>query len=142
MRHHDWDIRLAEYVRSVRNKPFSWGDHDCITFANNCVKEIQGSGFVDQYLSKYKTPQGALRRLNSCLKKAEFDSLESYLDSVLIRTDTAYPPRGCVAAMPMEEASVLPFALGIAIDQHCVFVGNKGLLFVKPKPDFIFWSID
>ena len=36
MRVPNWDIKLAEYVNSLQDYPFVWGENDCLTFVNKC----------------------------------------------------------------------------------------------------------
>ena len=47
MRVPNWDIKLAEYVNSLRDYPFVWGEHDCFTFINKSVEIMRGQGFAD-----------------------------------------------------------------------------------------------
>ncbi|GEA12675.1 hypothetical protein [Alteromonas sp. KUL49] len=63
MRLPNWDIELAEYIESVANAPFAWGEHDCCLFAANAAKLITGIDFAQRFRGKYSTELGAARAL-------------------------------------------------------------------------------
>ncbi len=39
----DWPERLAEFVQSRRDTPFSWGGNDCCLFAADAVQAVTGT---------------------------------------------------------------------------------------------------
>jgi len=141
LRFPDWDLRLAEYIEAVRSQPFSWGAHDCLTFANHAVAEQRGSGFADDFLGGYTTAQGALLKYQRFLRHAQFTDLLHFMDCRLQRIQSKYPPRGAVAAMPVS-GEVLPVAFGVVAGRLCCFVGDNGLQFMTPQDGFLFWGLE
>lgn len=131
------------YVESVRNKGFSWGDHDCITFANNaCALQI-GHGFADEFLGNYESAKGALRTYRRWLKNSNYDNLTDAVDSRLNRLKTNMPPIGSIVAEPFKSKDgVLPVQFGVSLGRLCGFVGKKGLVFAKPSDRMMFWSVE
>ena len=141
MRFLDWDLRLSSYIEAVRSQPFSWGAHDCLTFANNAVAEQRGSGFADDFLGGYTNAKGALLKYQKWLRNTHFSDLLQGMNSRLQRIETKYPPRGAVAAMPVS-GEVLPVAFGVVAGRFCCFVGDNGLQFMTPQDGFLFWGVE
>jgi len=136
-----WDLRLAAYIERVRLAPFKWGQHDCLTFANNGVAAQRGVGFADDFLTGYTTARGALVKYQRWLRHTDCTDLLHGVDSQLQRIDGKHAPRGAVAAMPVA-GEVLPVAFGLVVGRMCCFVGDAGLVFTPPRGDFIFWSAE
>jgi len=134
-----WDILLANWIDSVRDKPFSWGPHDCITFANNAAIKMRGFGFADEFIEGYSTKKGAMVRYRRFLEESGYSDLTEGLDDRLTRLKTNYAPRGSIVALPQE--GVLPFAFGVQIGKYCAFVGDNGLLLLYPEPNFLYWGL-
>ena len=42
MRVDHWERLLLEQTEAARGKPFAWGEHDCATFAADCIEAITG----------------------------------------------------------------------------------------------------
>ena len=42
MKRDTWEKDLEIYIEKVRNKPFDWGLHDCVVFANEIIKVQTG----------------------------------------------------------------------------------------------------
>jgi len=53
---------LNAYLKSVKDKPFEWGKHDCLTFTNNAYRQMYGIGWADDWLGKYMKDAQLLRR--------------------------------------------------------------------------------
>ncbi len=87
MRVPNWDIKLAEYVNSLRDYPFVWGEHDCFTFINKSVEIMRGQGFADDCLGNYTTPKTALLHYRRKLMQLEYDTVIDMLDDRLERFD-------------------------------------------------------
>ncbi len=64
-----WDIRLANWIDSVRDEPFRWGPHDCITFANNAAIAMRGFGFADEFIEGYSTKKAQWSNTDAFWKK-------------------------------------------------------------------------
>jgi len=60
----DWVARLSEYIRSHRDKPFVWGERDCMLFAAGAYQAMTGKDVAEPYRG-YSTAQEAKRVLRS-----------------------------------------------------------------------------
>ena len=70
----DWERRLVQAVESVRRKPFSWGTHDCATWAFDIRRDLTGGeDIAASWRGRYRTALGAHR----VMKRLGWDSLEA-----------------------------------------------------------------
>jgi hypothetical protein len=138
----NWDLRLAELIEVVRLKPFSWGENDCLTFANKACFAQRGFGFADKELNGYKSATGALLKCQKWFRDNGYSDMVEAIDNRLTRIDTKYPPRGSIVAAPSNTDNVIPFSFGVSVNQYCAFVSYEGLVFIKPKSGFLYWSIE
>jgi hypothetical protein len=137
-----WDLQLAHYIEEVRSRPFEWGTHDCINFANNACIVQRGTGFVGNFLTEYNSSKAALLKYHHWMKETGYKDIIAAVDDRLTRLITKYPPRGAIVAMPSSDNEVLPYSFGVSVNQYCVFVGYEGLLFNKPKDGFLYWGVE
>jgi hypothetical protein len=143
MRVPNWDIKLAEYVDSLRDYPFVWGEHDCLTFVNKCVEIIRGESFADDWLGEYTTGRGAFKTYRKLLYTQEYDTVVDMLDDRLERFTGRFPPRGSVVGRPCDQTlGVLPVSLGIIISDLAAFLGNDGMVISTLYEDDLFWSVN
>lgn len=134
--------RLNEYLESVRHKPFAWGTHDCMTFANDCVRAQRGTGFADDWLGSYRTPKQCLAHYMRKLRSNNRLDIIDGMDHRLNRIRTTIPPRGSIVAKPVSnDEAFTGFALGVAVSDLAAFVGPDGLNFMPIQGRDIFWSI-
>jgi hypothetical protein len=140
-RYRDWDVRLVDFVNSVKKKPFTWGEHDCLTFANKCVIEQRGYGFDDEYLQGYDTVQGAIEVYEQWLADTGYSNIVEGLDAKFTR-NAGFPPRGSIVAMPTENGAVFPYAFGVMVSRYAAFVSESGLIMVAPNDTFLSWRIE
>ena len=142
VRFHDWDLRLAAYLDEVRLEPFQWGFHDCITFANNACHVQRNSGFADGDLGGYDSKKGASLKYYRWTQQREYSDIVNAIDDRLNRIYTKFPPRGAIVAMPMEDSDIFKYSFGVSVNQYCAFVGAEGLVFFKPRSDFLCWGLE
>ncbi len=38
----DWPARLRTIIEAARERPFSWGQHDCCLFASDAIEAMTG----------------------------------------------------------------------------------------------------
>ena len=126
MRFYDWDLRLASYLDEVRSRPFEWGTHDCINFANKACHIQRGTGFADNFLTEYKSPKAALLKYHHWMKETGYKDIIVAIDDRLTRLKTKYPTRGSVVAMPSNTDDVFPFSFGVAVNRTGVNITNNG----------------
>ena len=62
-RHIDWLPRLSDYIKANRNKPFVWGERDCMLFAAGCVEAMTGNDLAAPFRGTYSTAREALEFL-------------------------------------------------------------------------------
>lgn len=136
----DWDIKLVRYIREKRNQPFSWGDNDCLTFADGAVKAMTGAGFTDGHLGGYKTAKGATGAFKRWQNKTGFSDIIEGIDAKFERV-IGLPPRGSVVAMPTPDGAVFPYSIGVMASHLAAFVSEDGLIMVVPTKDFIAWRV-
>lgn len=114
-----WEIRLFDAIEAARGRPFSWGAHDCLTWAADVMAAITGQpSRADAWRGKYKTEIGAARRLKK-------DGFASTIEAVTIHMGPPLPAavfaqRGDLVADPEG-------AIGICIGYEAAFVGTDGL---------------
>ena len=140
MRAHDWDIRLMDFVDNVRERAFDWSSFDCLRFANDAVKAQTGEGFADDWVGDYACEKSAYRHYLRQLKADDQDDIITAIDNRLPRVTGLVPPRGAVVARK-QEATMLGYTLGVCVSDLTAFPGIDGLLFDKPHPTDIAWSI-
>ena len=99
----NWERALDQYIDSVRNVGFDWGNLDCLSFANNCVKAQIGSGFCDDWVEGFTSLRGAAIKVGRLAQLDEYSScngqFELAVDMRLPRLKTRLPPRGSVVGM-------------------------------------------
>tara|TARA_R110000868_G_scaffold61095_5_gene185830 strand:+ start:909 stop:1334 length:426 start_codon:yes stop_codon:yes gene_type:complete len=138
----DWDLRLASFIESVRTKPFIWGQHDCLMFANNACNAQRGTGFADSELTGYSNSIDALLKCKKWLRDNGHPDIIDAIDNRLTRINTKYPSRGNIVAMPQAENQVLPYTFGVSVSQYCAFVAEHGLILLKPVDGFLYWGLE
>ncbi len=143
MRVANWDIKLAEYVNSLRDYPFVWGEHDCFTFINKSVEIMRGQGFADDCLGDYTTPKSALLHYRRKLMHLEYDTIVDMLDDRLERFKGRFPSRGSIVGRPVDQTiGVLPVALGVVVSDLGAFLCDDGMILWTLDENDLFWSVD
>lgn len=143
MRVANWDIKLAEYVDNLRDYPFVWGEHDCLTFVNNCVGLLRGETFADDWLGDYSTGRGAFKTYRKLLYSQEYDTIVDMLDDRLGRFTGRFPLRGTVVGRPCDQKiGVLPVVLGIVVSDLAAFIDTDGMVLSQLDENDLFWSVD
>lgn len=138
---HDWDIRLANYIESVREQSFDWAGFDCLHFVNEAVIAQRGEGFADDWLGNSKSPQSAYKHYTTLLRRFGYDTVSDAIDARLTRSVGLVPARGSVVGRHDPDSSIVGLSLGMAVSDLIAFVGHNGLVFSKPQPGDIFWSV-
>jgi len=139
-RYHDWDKRLVNFIKDNLKKPFSWGDNDCLTFANNAVIAQRGLGFAGDHLGKYKTVKGAKSAYTRWIDKSGYTDVIAGLDAQFERV-IGLPPRGSIVAMPMPDGAVFPYSFGVQVSHLAAFVTEDGLTMTVPDNFYIAWRV-
>lgn len=119
---------LNEYLREVKDKPFSWGKHDCLTFSNSAFKSYHGWGWAEDYLGTYLDGTEPLipSKLKKKYKVSDWDDL---IPETLEEIDYV-PPKGSLVATKKVERWMIGYSLGISLGLKAAFVGRKGLQYL------------
>lgn len=130
---------LIEYLRSIADKPFQWGVHDCLIFANDAVKAQRGTGWADEWVGGYATARQALVKYRRAQRlHGTYDTIIDAADDRLWREATLHPAPGNVVAFRGDSA--LGWTFGIGTARGIAVVGDNGLEFVGITNDAIVWS--
>jgi hypothetical protein len=122
--------RLNNYLNSVRNEPFAWGHHDCLTFTNNAFKAMHGSGWADDLLGRYTDHDGApIGRRNDLRRIFGYTKFDDAVDERLTRIGYV-PPRGALVTTKHSQRWVIGVAMGISVGASAVFLSKQGLLYL------------
>lgn len=145
MRRANADLILSEYIDECRDRPFAWGKHDCLTFANNCAKAQICDGPFDDLVGGYDCQTSALYRLRKRAKELGYNTSATIIDALSDRLkplQTDYPPRGSIVARKSDgETLVMGYMLGVVMRRHSAFVGPSGLIFIDRDTSDLYWSV-
>lgn len=115
-----WECAFDAVISKARSERFSWGSHDCVTFAADCVRVQTGSDLIGSLRGTYKTARGA----RSVLRRLGFLTV---LDAVSGRVggplaNTRYAHRGDILTDGK--------ALGVCVGSAGAFLAPSGLTFL------------
>jgi hypothetical protein len=119
--------QLTQYLREVRDKPFRWGDHDCLIFSNAAFKAYHGYGYAEDWLGRYmKDGEPMLpSRLRVEYGVINFDELiEERLEPI-----SYVPPKGAVCATKKADRWHIGYGLGISIGTKAAFLSQRGVVY-------------
>lgn len=126
--------QLNDYIRSVADKPFSWGEHDCLIFSNDAFRAFHGFGYADDWLGRYLKNGKPLLPSEMRVEFGEvgFDeAIEKRLDPV-----NHVPPRGALVATKKVDGWYIGYGLGICMGIKAAFISRHGVVY-SPLDDVI-----
>lgn len=65
IRYEDWHARLGAHIKAALQRPFSWGEFDCCTFACDGILAMTGVDPMADLRGRYSTAIGAARALKA-----------------------------------------------------------------------------
>ena len=144
MKRDTWEKDLEIYIEKVRNKPFNWGLHDCVVFANEIIKVQTGKGFFDKYIPDYDTAIKANRTYRTILVDMKVSTIKEAIDTKLDRYIGMIPPKGSIVCREHQQKMEygIGYNLGVAVDHRAGFLGETGLSFQKIQSKDVFWTVD
>ena len=145
MKKKDWEKELEIYIEKIRKKPFNWGIHDCVVFANEIVKIQTGKGFLDDHLPDYDNAIKANRTYRTILVDLKVNNIKEAIDTKLRRFIGLIPPKGSIVCKEEKKERMeygIGYNLGVAIDHRAGFLGENGLQFLRIKSEDVFWQVD
>jgi hypothetical protein len=119
---------LNDYLKSVKDKSFEWGKHDCLTFTNNAFKAMYGEGWADDWLGRYMEGSRIFCR-DELRKEFGFSTFTCAVDNKLSRINHI-PPLGALITTKKSQRWVIGVAMGICTGTKAVFLSNKGMLYL------------
>jgi hypothetical protein len=135
-RREDWPSRLDAVIQAASERPFSWGRHDCCTFADDCVEAVTGARLWPAGLGTYATAVEAQKRMFAMGWETVGDALDSVVGE---RVAVLLAQRGDLVLIPAEG-----FAGAAVVDmtgQFAVGVSHAGLLRVPVLDALAAWRV-
>jgi len=119
---------LNDYLKSVKDKSFEWGKHDCLTFTNNAFRAMYGEGWADDWLGRYMEGSRIFRR-DELRKEFGFSTFTCAVDNKLSRINHI-PPLGALITTKKAQRWVIGVAMGICTGTKAVFLSKEGMLYL------------
>lgn len=113
-RHPDWEARLHDYIESALDRPFAFGQHDCVLHGARGVEALTGVDHTVDHCGRYSTALGSKRHLT----RAGFKSVEALFDHHLPAIAPALAQRG--------DPVLADGAIGLCYGGYALFVGTDG----------------
>jgi hypothetical protein len=122
-RRQDWPLRLNAWLDSVREKPFSWGAHDCVMGAADAVKMMTDEDPAKAYRGRYVTRTEAARVL------VEHGGLEAMVTAALGAplSNPKFAQRGDLVLV---DSGAEGPAIAVVILDKAAAPGPEGVVFV------------
>jgi hypothetical protein len=120
--------RLNAYLKDVRDKPFEWGVHDCLTFTNNAFHAMYGEGWADDWLDRYMIDGRAMRR-RELMQEFKRNDFVKAVDEKLTRINHV-PPLGALVTTKQCQRWLIGVAMGISTGTKAVFLSKQGVLYL------------
>lgn len=140
MRLAEWSHNLDDLIDSLRDKPFAWGENDCLNFANKAHQAMTGKLLAPDWSGDYTTAFGAKRHYLKLLKTQGFADIQSAIDKRLLRLDVKLSPRGSLVGRASDN-QVTGLMLGVCVGESIAFISDEGVLFLPAQAGDIFWAV-
>jgi hypothetical protein len=112
----NWEALLSEYLASMQDAEFVWGQNDCAMFACNGARAITGVDPIPHYRGKYSTAMGSAK----ALKRYGAGTLEASLDLLFPVVAASHAGRGDLVFYNK--------AVGICYGATGLFIGEENEL--------------
>lgn len=122
IRKENWPELLLDAVEAARSKPFAWGQHDCCTFAADCVQAMTGVDLMAEFRGRYTSAKGAVK----VVAKAGHAALADAWCAALAEIAPLAAQRGDVVMFETDEG----LAVGVVTGTQAVAAGPDGVTFV------------
>lgn len=124
---------LSQYLKSVQDKHFHWGEHDCLIFSNGAFKAYHGYAYGEDWLGRYLSDWKP-KTTQEMREEYGYNSFEEAINTRLTKIDYT-PPKGSLVATTETRQRhrairFLPYALGISIGTKAAFVFDKGIIYL------------
>lgn len=61
MRVRGWESILHAELQAAKDRPFIWGEHDCVTWVANVILALTGTDYMAEFRGTYDSQLGARR---------------------------------------------------------------------------------
>lgn len=130
--------RLNEYIERVRDQPFQWCKHDCLTFTNAAFKAMHGVGWADDWIGRYTSKM----KRKELRKTFGYSTLEQGIDARLKRTNPTAPSLGALITTTHSRRWLIGAAMGICNGRRGVFLCDTGLVFLPIEAIRAAWILN
>ncbi|MFC0280314.1 DUF6950 family protein [Falsigemmobacter intermedius] len=115
-----WEIRLHDEIEAAKGRPFSWGQHDCLTWAADVFAALtETPSLADDWRSTYHTPKQALRVIKRRAGVTNYgDAVSAHLGAPL--PSVLFAQRGDLVEGPGGK-------IGVCVGADAAFAGEAGL---------------
>lgn len=118
----DWERRLGEFIAANRDRPFAWGEWDCILFACAAADAMTGEDWAADYRGQYADKAGAA----AILKEKGAGTLLRTIDAKLKQRPPGHARRG--------DFVWFMGSVGVCMGRHALFVGEERLAEALEQP--------
>lgn len=137
--------RLHEFIDSVSQASFQWGELDCVTFADAAMRAHNGISPFDFIFEGREPPyddlRGAVEFWASCKKRLGSDPI-ALVDERWERYMTLHPQHGMLVGRQVKDGSVIRFSFGIVVDDACVVMTTDGTAHTLPEVHDYYWRVE
>lgn len=137
----DWVEKTNLYLESIRTKPFEWGEHDCIRFADQIIYCKTNKKIFEDWYGSYTTDFGCLYHYRKTLNETGFKDFEEALNSRLRRGEGMMPNRYSIIGRKSYNGAT-GLILGVNLGKQHAFIGFDGLEFLEPSTGDIEWIVE
>ncbi len=123
---------LNAYLLEIRDRPFEWGVHDCLTFTNEAWHRMYGHGWADEWTGKYMQGDKIIgrRELTDELNRLYGSfTIEGAIATRWTRVDGA-PPLGALVTTSKSRRWHTGVAMGISTGRRGVFLSDQGTIYM------------
>jgi hypothetical protein len=140
IRYDDWQARLGAHIKAALQRPFSWGEFDCCTFACDGILAMTGVDPMVDLRGKYGTPIEAARALK-VFSGAGLEQAAARIADILSSPETApmLARRGdCIFARTSHGPALGLVSLN---GREGLFAGASGLTAIPLRNCLRAWSV-
>ena len=129
MRLDGWEVALAGEIEAARGLPFSWGTHDCATWAFEVRRALTGIDDARRWRGRYRTAAGGAK----VQRKLGWATLAEGATALL-----GGPLAGVLLAQ-RGDIVLMGEALGVCVGSEAAFLTPDGLTFVPLRDCALAW---
>jgi len=123
---------LNAYLSEIRNRPFKWGEHDCLTFTNEAWHRMYGHGWADDWVGRYINGGKLIGRQAF---RAELERVDNAITleraiSNRLQPINYLPPAGALVTTSKSRRWHTGVAMGISTGRRGVFLSDEGVIYM------------